>query len=366
MSDLIDFLKKSICATIPKPSNALNISNIQQKSKSLQIKQKSILNHQMNTDIDLNSKLKLKNVNSNLKQKPTYNIQLNTSLSLNNNSIKKYDIKSSNQTQSPPTARDKYLRDLRNIFNCDDIYAECDALNPCTRGKKCVDNICIDDLTHCINTGCGDNEICDKDTGVCEPLIQSCITNKDCNDGKSCIDNVCQNTAGSCNRDSHCIDYVEEGIAKNKCDIESHKCVQCLPFQPSICGNTAFQGTDPNKKYCDPVGNPTNPDYNKNTCFEGCEVIINGTGECCTGYRVFNDVVGDYYKEQCCKSIHDLNDWKNKQWNNPYNPSQRTKCQIIPEDVNPRSCNIAWGGREGGNHQCETNYCYPDGKCKPP
>lgn len=318
-----DFFKQSICAVIPKPEDALPSSQRY-------------------------SPQRLQTITTMLNRLPSSTLPRPPVLTKTTNRL---------QVKAEQRGIDKFYRDLRNVLDCGDRYNICKTDSDCgSNTLTCFQNQCVPSSTHCVNTGCATGKECNTQTGECNSIINSCNSDLDCPTGQQCEDNQCKNVSGRCQSDLQCINYSDIEGYKNKCDLETQDCVECLPYQPSICGNAQFGKAG--LPQCDEL---------INKCFLGCDYnkITNtfdnaGTAECCKVERINPNLPhnsGKQRKSDCCeRQLKATGSWNGLSWS-----GGSETCYVKPESALDRNCTLPFGGKTPNkitdpNNQCESGY----------
>lgn len=177
-------------------------------------------------------------------------------------------------TCQTPIATDRYVPD--NSRSCDDG-------NPCTKGDRCLDGMCVGSPLQCDDSNPCTKDFCENGICVHEPI------DAECNDGNPCTTDRCENgvcvsTPLDCDDGNPCTD--------NYCD-PVHGCagkpldgVPCDDGNMCTLGDTCLAGVcapGPDRLRCDD-GNPCTDD----TCVpdKGCIAIPNSLpcddGDPCT------------------------------------------------------------------------------------
>lgn len=369
-----EFLRKSLCAVIPKPSSTIPNYQLPPTSKEVKIKG------------EFADKTKYENGLARSKTEPL--------------------AKGTTPLQSLKGA-DLFYFNLRSMLNCGDIYPDCEVDKDCPTLNKCINKLCFPDVNHCSVSGCSSDKRCNAKTGECESQLKSCESDTDCGSDFTCDDTTkkCVRVRGTCVDDTNCTGFTDQyGVLKPKCNTITKECVECKPNTPTVCGKIEF-GKDPAKPSCDPI---------TETCYPSCKAInednvepccdsqhLNLNNQPCCGAngssflyntKISNPDLGNNLVGKCCNSITQFakdgygvdpsisvsstraSECCRANWS--IDLGSGWKCALdennsgLGDTVNKRDCRQAWGGKQGGLNQCEYGYsCITSGanvgKCMP-
>jgi len=365
MGSFSDYIRKIFCYIIPPPSLALpNTSPSFLRSKIHPSAQNIDTKMKIQTDIIPNDQ----NISyyhlsqSILIPKKNTNMNSITEFEKKKNIIQHSDLTFGIQndvfshTKTPSTlidtltTKERVQKEIRDFFNCGDIYPQCVSTSDCKNiTLKCHNNLCIPNVLHCSIKGCSSEyEKCNIKTGECESTRKKCTTNQDCSQGQICNDGHCYKELTFCRNDVDCAFVTENGMPKPKCDSENKTCVPCIYGTPSLC-----ETIDPQKPSCHVVNN---------VCWERCDPEISDYGKCCDAIQILNPKAKQKASnriENCCKNPS-INYYS-------HNWEGIEKCCLDNTNSGPgkRDCRN-WAGKTSRTSCCNDDYkCNENtGKCE--
>jgi hypothetical protein len=111
--------------------------------------------------------------------------------------------------------------DITGAIDCSPGPA-CPNGDECPPGRYCDNGQCQNG--HCICVGCGTNQSCNPDTGMCAVTDNTCVSDTDCPSGQFCnLSRVCEEEKGPCQTDADCVSDPDGQV----CDFTTGECFQC-------------------------------------------------------------------------------------------------------------------------------------------
>ena len=271
----MEFLRQSLCHVLPQPAHAIPSERVVRRQSA-----DTLSTH--GSDVRLLGELSASEVDMifNKRQHPNARVHQTAPL------------------RPEISLGDRFYENLRKTLDCGDVFAECTTSEDCNSREVCIpygdfSGYCAPSVSHCLNVGCDLTANCNMETGECETTLNPCTSDDDCGTGHVCMEiddkEVCVKEDGFCRSDSDCRSYKDsDGEIKNKCDVKTNECVECLPREKHVCGDPKF-GKDPEYPYCDPLGT---------SCFPQCDIQLDNENfidnYCCEPSHI------ELYLPTCC------------------------------------------------------------------